>query len=138
LIPQLEQLERTMDKDCVKLRKHGIPWGKEYLENIKDAINNLAEVRARSVALAAGRRHIVVVAVVAVSFVVCVVVVVVVVVVGVGVGPPFVVVRKQSPPFCEVGSICSLVGALIPGSDGRALSLRSRGRDASRVCAARL
>ena len=45
MVPQVEQLERTMDKDQVRLRKHGIPWGPEHLENITVAINNLAEVR---------------------------------------------------------------------------------------------
>ena len=47
MVPQVEQLERTMDKDQVRLRKHGIPWGPEHLKRIKKGINNLTEVRAR-------------------------------------------------------------------------------------------
>ena len=46
LDPQLESLERTMDRDSVKLRKLGIPWGPEQIEAVKVASLKLAEVGA--------------------------------------------------------------------------------------------
>ena len=46
LDPQLESLERTMDKDSAKLRRLGIPWGPEHVEAVKVASLKLAEVGA--------------------------------------------------------------------------------------------